>query len=177
MLPIRKGCHFLEVGCGSGIVSLIAADRGAAKIVALDITEDALNNTMVNMKRYKFGDITTTKISDVFSALSKTETFDFIFWNAPFYNVPRLNLTSMEKTVADCNYEKLKIFISKGHSYLNSSGRLFFGFSTTVGNIEMLENFAQSCGKKINLIDERAVDIDINLDIKINYELLEVSFL
>ena len=177
MLPIRKGCHFLEVGCGSGIVSLIAADRGAAKIVALDITEDALNNTMVNMKRYKFGDITTTKISDIFSALSKTETFDFIFWNVPFYNVPRLNLTSMEKTVADCNYEKLKIFISKGHSYLNSSGRLFFGFSTTVGNIEMLENFAQSCGKKINLIDERAVDIDINLDIKINYELLEVSFL
>ena len=177
MLPIRKGCHFLEVGCGSGIVSLIAADRGAAKIVALDITEDALNNTMVNMKRYKFGDITTTKISDVFSALSKTETFDFIFWNVPFYNVPRLNLTSMEKTVADCNYEKLKIFISKGHSYLNSSGRLFFGFSTTVGNIEMLENFAQSCRKKINLIDERAVDIDINLDIKINYELLEVSFL
>ena len=177
MLPIRKGCHFLEVGCGSGIVSLIVADRGAAKIVALDITEDALNNTMVNMKRYKFEDITTTRISDAFSALSKTETFDLIFWNVPFYNVPRLNLTSIEKTVADCNYEKLKIFISKGHNYLSSSGRLIFGFSTTVGKIEMVQKFAQSCGKKINLIDESAVDIDINLGIKINYELFEVTFL
>ena len=177
MLPVRKGCHFLEVGCGSGIVSLIAADRGASKIVALDITEDALNNAMVNMKRYKFEDITTTKMSDVFSALPKTETFDLIFWNVPFYNVPRINLTSMAKTVADCNYEKLKIFISKGHGYLNSSGRLIFGFSTTVGNIEMLKNFAQSCGKKVNLIDESAVDIDITLGIKINYELFEVTVL
>lgn len=49
----------------------MVADRGAAKIVALDITEDALNNTMVNMKRYNFEDITTTRISDVFSVLSE----------------------------------------------------------------------------------------------------------
>ena len=41
----------------------------------------------------------------------------------------------------------------------------------------MVQNFAQSCGKKINLIDESAVDIDINLGIKINYELFEVTFL
>ena len=100
-----------------------------------------------------------------------------IFWNVPFYNVPRLNLTSIEKTVADCNYEKLKIFISKGHNYQSSSGRLIFGFSATVGKIEMVQNFAQSCGKKINSIDESAVDKDINLGIKINYELFEVTFL
>lgn len=96
MLPINKDCQFLEVGCGSEIVCLIVADRGAAKIAALDISEDALNNAMVIMKRYKFEDITTTRISDVFSALSKDEKFDVIFWNAPFYNVPMLNLTVLE---------------------------------------------------------------------------------
>ena len=95
MLPISKGCHFLEVGCGSGIVCLLVADRGAAKIVALDITEDALNNTMVNMKRYNFEDITTTRIIDVFSVLSEEEKFDVIFWNTPFFYTHRLNLTSI----------------------------------------------------------------------------------
>ena len=63
---------------------------------------------MVNMRRYKFEDITTTRISDVFSALSKDEKFDVIFWNAPFYNVPMLDLTVLQKAVADCNYKKLR---------------------------------------------------------------------
>ena len=176
MLPINKGCHFLEVGCGSGIACLVVADRGAAKIVALDISENALKNTMANMKRYKFEDITTTRISDVFSALSKEETFDMIFWNAPFYNVPKLDLTVLEKAVADCNYEKLRIYIANGHDYLNPDGRLMFGFSSTVGNIKILQDFAKSCGKKINLFDEITVNSPINSG-KLKLELYEVTIL
>ena len=177
MLPISKGCHFLEVGCGSGIVCLMVADRGAAKIVALDITEDALNNTMVNMKRYNFEDITTTRIIDVFSVLSEEEKFDVIFWNTPFFYTHRLNLTSIEKAVVDCNYEKLKKFIVDGHNYLNSNGRLMFGFSTSVGNIKILQDIAQSCGKKIDLLDETALDSPINLSLKMKFELYEVTCL
>lgn len=177
MLPIKKGCHFLEVGCGSGIVSLIAAKRGAAKILALDITEDALNNTIVNMKRYKFEDIINTRISDVFNGLSKEETFDEIFWNPPFFNVPKLDLTSMEKTIADCNYENLKRYIADGHHYLTPNGRLRFGFSTTLGNINILHDFAQSCEKKISLLNHHTIDAAINLGIKMKYELFEVRFL
>ena len=117
---------------------------------------------MVNMRRYKFEHITTTRISDVFSALSKDEKFDLIFWNAPFYNVPMLDLTVLEKAVADCNYEKLKRYIADGHDYLNSNGRLMFGFISTVGNIKILQYFAQSCGKRVNLFDEITVNSPIN---------------
>lgn len=176
MLPINKGCHFLEVGCGSGIVCLIVADRGAAKIAALDISEDALNNAMVIMKRYKFEDITTTRISDVFSALSKDEKFDMIFWNAPFYNVPMLDLTVLEKAVADCNYEKLKRYIADGHDYLNSNGRLMFFFSSTVGNIKILQDLAQSWGKRFNLFDEITVNSPINTG-NLKLEFLEITVL
>ena len=177
MLPISKGCNFLEVGCGSGIVCLMVADRGAAKIAALDITEDALNNTMINMKRYNFEDITTTRISDVFSALSQEDKFDMIFWNTPFFYTNKIDLSSLEKAVADCNYEKLNKFIADGHNYLNSNGRLMFGFSTSVGNIRILQDIAESCGKKINLLDETSLDSPINSSIKMKFELYEVTCL
>lgn len=41
----------LDVGCGTGILSILAAKRGAQKIVAIDINEYAISNAVENIKK------------------------------------------------------------------------------------------------------------------------------
>jgi len=43
-----EGKMVLDVGCGSGILGIIAAKRGATRVVGLDIDENALNNATKN---------------------------------------------------------------------------------------------------------------------------------
>ena len=66
--------------------------------------------------------------------------------------------------------------MADGHDYLNSNGRLMFGFSSTVGNIKILQDFAQSCGKRVNLFNEITVNSPINTG-NLKLELFEITVL
>lgn len=175
MLPIKKGTRFLEVGCGTGIVSLVAAERGASNILCLDISEDAVNNTKENAARHGYSDVIKTRVSDVFDALKEEERFDVIFWNVPFSNVPPTELSKLQRTVADCDYTCVKRFIGEGMKYLTPGGELTFGYSTTVGNLSVLEDFAKTCGLEIKLLEEEEIEVDVNLGIKMSLELFEIK--
>lgn len=80
------------------------------------------------------------------------------------------------KSVADCNYEKLKRYIADSHDYLNPNGRLMFFFSSTVGNIKILQDLVQSWGKRVNLFDEITVNSPINTG-NLKLELFEITVL
>jgi ribosomal protein L11 methyltransferase len=47
---IQSGDNLIDVGSGSGILSIISAKLGAEKIIALDVDEDAVNATKNNCK-------------------------------------------------------------------------------------------------------------------------------
>ncbi len=72
---------FLELGCGSGIISLLAAKKGAI-VMASDINQIALdfleNNASKNNLKLKI------VYSDLFDKL-KNQTFDYIIINPPYY--------------------------------------------------------------------------------------------
>lgn len=72
---------FLEVGAGSGLLSIRAAQRGAA-VVALDISRAAVDNLAENAERN--GVSIRIVQSDLFSELPK-QRFDVIVVNPPFY--------------------------------------------------------------------------------------------
>jgi len=50
LLPLVKGKHFLDLGCGSGVLSIAAALNGALSITAIDIDPEALTHTRANAK-------------------------------------------------------------------------------------------------------------------------------
>ena len=47
----RPGCTVLDVGCGSGVLGIVAAVSGAAQVVGIDIAEAAVEATTENAAR------------------------------------------------------------------------------------------------------------------------------
>jgi release factor glutamine methyltransferase len=79
-LPLQ-GSRVIEVGCGSGLLSLVAARKGAT-VTALDISRDAVNNTRLNADKNHLS--LRVIQSDLFDACPPNEA-DWIFINPPYY--------------------------------------------------------------------------------------------
>ncbi len=77
-----KGCIAIDMGCGSGIQMLNLLFRGAAKVIALDISEEALQATRENCTAAGFGDRVDVRKSDLFGACP--EKADLIVFNPPY---------------------------------------------------------------------------------------------
>ncbi|MEZ5084584.1 MAG: methyltransferase [Bacteroidales bacterium] len=72
---------FLELGCGTGIISVLAAKKGA-RVVASDINPTAIENAKLNATKNSVE--ITTYLSDLFAELPRQQ-FDFIIINPPYY--------------------------------------------------------------------------------------------
>jgi release factor glutamine methyltransferase len=75
----------LEVGCGSGLLSLLMLKKGG-KVTSIDIDDNAIQNTKANYEKNKTllkSELTVVQ-SDLFTNVPQTK-FDFIFINPPYY--------------------------------------------------------------------------------------------
>lgn len=85
------GKRVLDVGTGTGILSLICADKGAEYIVGADDADLCRRNAEANMSKYGFSDVFTGRCQDVFVLKDSTaprqmgqpmaESFDLILGN------------------------------------------------------------------------------------------------
>ncbi len=76
-----QGKSFLELGCGSGIISLLAASKGA-QVSASDISKTAVKNTVANAEKNKLK--LEVIESDLFENM-RDRRYDFIIINPPYY--------------------------------------------------------------------------------------------
>lgn len=84
-----EGKRVMEIGTGSGIISLIAAKHGAAKVVSTDINPKAIESVTTNAEALGFGDIIDARLvtlDDIsaFAVIEEGEQFDVIVSNPPF---------------------------------------------------------------------------------------------
>jgi len=96
VLPLMKenaqrfaGSTVLEIGTGSGIISLYAAKVGARKVVSTDISEDAIRAAAANAKGLGFDAVIEQRLvppSDMsaYSVIGPDESFDIIISNPPY---------------------------------------------------------------------------------------------
>ncbi len=76
-----KERSFLELGCGTGFISVLAAYKGA-KVLSTDILPEALKNTALNAELNRVT-VETLK-SDLFESIP-SQHFDYILINPPYY--------------------------------------------------------------------------------------------
>lgn len=72
------GFSVLDMGCGSGILSLLASMKGAATITAIDIDEWSTNNTLENAELNAISNILVRQGD---AALLKDQAYDLILAN------------------------------------------------------------------------------------------------
>ena len=133
------GKKVLDVGCGSGFVSLVAASRGAS-VTALDINPAAVGATSENSALNGLDSQINTLQSDLFDRLPASE-FDFIFVNPPFYDgTPRHIAESAWKGSGLFS----RRFAATAQDYLSPSGVVIAVLSTDTDLQAVFQIFAES---------------------------------
>jgi methylase of polypeptide subunit release factors len=85
-MTIPAGGTVLDMGCGAGVVGILAVLGGARNAVLVDRNPAAVANTMENVARHGLQQQCEALESDLFAALAGRR-FDVIYFNAPFLHV------------------------------------------------------------------------------------------
>ncbi len=65
-ISVRPGDTVLDAGCGSGVLSFVAARLGAARVVGCDVSEEAVACATENAKRLGLADVTEFRCGSLF---------------------------------------------------------------------------------------------------------------
>ena len=73
---IKQGDTVIDIGCGSGILSLVAVKSGAEKVIAVDLDPQCMIATEENAQKNNMLDSIDTREGDLFSVV--TESADVV---------------------------------------------------------------------------------------------------
>jgi tRNA1Val (adenine37-N6)-methyltransferase len=127
----RSNLKVLEIGAGTGVISILLADRNKnINIDSVEIQEEAYKTLNTNVKSNKLDSIISTYNEDIamFKEKTETDTYDIIVCNPPYFsqkNLPRSNLISIAKHTNDLNLETVietakKLLKNKGKLYISN---------------------------------------------------------
>ena len=135
----------MEIGCGAGYGSVLAAKKGAKHVVATDINPAAVLNTKLNCELHKVENQVTVVQSDLFEKVKGK--FTTIYWNHPFITAPEEYQFEniVERAILDPGYTLLAEFIRDAPSYLAPGGRVLVGLAD-VGGLDYFRKLAKDYG-------------------------------
>jgi release factor glutamine methyltransferase len=138
--PYTKDKHLWEVGCGAGVVSVIAALRYGNTVVATDITSHTIEMTKINAKRHGVSEQIDCRQGSLFAPIEKSEKFDYIYWNWPYGYVTAIQstLNDFEKAFVDPGYHMIEKFLARCKYYLKPEGSVILSFGS-LGNQELFD--------------------------------------
>ena len=86
LCPIENTQNILDIGCGSGIIPLILAQRSKAEIIGIDIDESSTLQSEENFKLSKWDERLWSKNTSIQEfANTSQQKFDLIISNPPFF--------------------------------------------------------------------------------------------
>lgn len=109
----------IEIGSGTGLMSVVMAKFGASKVIASDISEPAVENTRINAERFGVKEKVHVVKSDLFENIH--EKADVITWMIPFFS----EHLSESDTISDSMImapELFERFLEEAPRYLKPGG-------------------------------------------------------
>jgi release factor glutamine methyltransferase len=140
---------FLELGCGTGIISVLAATKGA-QVTASDINPQAIENANLNAE--KNGVEISICTSDLFSDIPGRQ-FDFIIINPPYYPKAPQN-PAEEAWFCGENFEYFEKLFSSLLPWIQINSQVLMILSEDC-EIERIRNMAAAHGFKMTKIIEK----------------------
>lgn len=146
-LEIKKleGKNFLELGCGTGLISVLAAQKGAV-VTSSDINPQAIENVRLNALN---NDVEVSAIeSDLFQNL-KDKNFDFIVINPPYY--PKEAKSRAEEAwYCGYNFEYFQKMFSSLGNHINENAKVYMILSVDC-ELDRIKQIALENKFKFNL--------------------------
>lgn len=140
LAEVHAGDRVLDMGTGSGVNAVLAAGRGAT-VLAVDISENALEAALANAERNGVADRIEVRRSDVFSAVEGV--FDLIVFDPPFRWFEPRDL--FEAAMTDSGYGAMTRFFGEARDHLSSAGRMLIFFGTS-GDLDYLRGLMRAAG-------------------------------
>ncbi|OGY41138.1 MAG: hypothetical protein A2Y67_00865 [Candidatus Buchananbacteria bacterium RBG_13_39_9] len=122
-IEIKRSENFLEIGCGSGIVSIILG-RKAQSGVGVDINNQAVENSKENARIFKIKNVTFFK-SDVFANVKGK--YNVIASNPPYTKHDVKD--DIDKMFWDPQNKMKRKFFKGAGKFLKPKGHLYFGWA------------------------------------------------
>jgi release factor glutamine methyltransferase len=145
----------LELGCGSGLISIWAARRGA-EVTATDLSIKAIENTILNAKANGVG--LRIVRSDLFGNLG-AEKFDWIVINPPYY----AKAVRTEQDLAwHCgeNHEYFEKLFSSMANHMHEDSQVIMILTKEGCDVAEILRIAEKSSFHLNLLKERNTLLD-----------------
>jgi len=122
-VKINKNEIFLEIGCGTGVVSIATAKRSKSGI-GVDINEKAVENSKQNADMQGIKNVEFLK-SDVFENVSGK--YNVIICNPPFTKHDARD--NIDRMFWDPEDEMKRKFFREAGKFLKPNGKIYFGWA------------------------------------------------
>lgn len=158
---VAKGKNVLEIGVGTGLLSLCSLAHGATNVIGTDINPAAAACAKYNAERHgwksKFECRLVSKTnSGAFAVIKKNERFDLIVSNPPWVDQKPKN--NFEFALYDPGFELLKSLMEGLPDHLSPGGRVLLAYGS-VSSIKVLRKLSTKHGYQVKMIeDERKLD-------------------
>ncbi len=153
---VRGENCFIEIGCGTGIVSLtVSKENSDIKIYSSDINPKAKEITEYNSVENNLSKNIQVFVGDVFDSIPTEVKAESIFWSMPFGFLDiKDNLNGRDWQVFDPGYRAIRKFFETSKNYLTDNGRLLIGFSVDIGDIDLLKEIAKENNFSLELFKQ-----------------------
>jgi release factor glutamine methyltransferase len=143
-VKITRDENFLEVGCGTGVVSISVAKR-AAQGVGIDISERAVENSKHNAEAQRVTNVTFF-LSNVFEKVEGA--FDVIICNPPYTKHEIRD--NIDRMFWDPEDEMKQKFFKGVGAHLKPNGRIYFGWADFADiDVDLPFKLAEANGYKL----------------------------
>ncbi|TAN71271.1 MAG: methyltransferase domain-containing protein [Methylobacter sp.] len=99
MAPVKQGDQVLDIGAGTGVLSLMAVQLGAAKVTAVELTQQAYQEADINFNNSRWAERLEIVHQDIQSfALTIERQYDLIISNPPFFENHSKTINTLRNT-------------------------------------------------------------------------------
>jgi len=126
MAPVNTGDRVLDIGAGTGVLSLMAAQLGAGQVTAVELTLQAYEEVRLNFVNSPWADHLVAVHQDIKRfASSDNNQYDLIICNPPFFE-NHTKTADLLRKIARHNDELSFVDLIKSVDYLLSVDGLFY---------------------------------------------------
>jgi 23S rRNA (cytosine1962-C5)-methyltransferase len=152
---IASGRRVLDTFTHTGAFGLNACAGGAASVVSVDISEEAVATVNANIARNGAGDRMTAVAADVFDLLKQYEregkTFDLIILDPPAFTKSAKMIEKAYGGYKEINLRAMKLLVSGGYLVTCSCSHFF----TADHFYRMIQNAAMDAHRTAQILEKR----------------------